>query len=118
MADAFYFIAINQIIDLQDDEIMDSITDTSFLTSQGIAKGHDRGIDAIYIEDEKEIPIVHLFNCKYTEKFEIAKNSNYPSGEIDKIGDYFRILMNKDYETINCSNKALKEKNRRNLGII
>ena len=32
LSDAFYFIAINQVIDLQDDEIMDSITDNSFLT--------------------------------------------------------------------------------------
>lgn len=109
-SDAFYFIAINQVVDLQDDEIIDSITDNSFLTNQGISKGHDRGIDAIYIDEDKNIPIVHLFNCKYTEKFETANSSNYPSGEIDKIGDYLRALMNKDYGTIYNSNQILKEK--------
>lgn len=110
LSDAFYFIAINQVIDLQDDEIMDSITDNSFLTNQGIAKGHDRGIDAIYIDEDKEIPIVHLFNCKYTEKFETANSSNFPSNEIDKIGDYFRALMSMDQLTIDNSNQILKEK--------
>lgn len=109
-ADAFYFIAINNVIELQDDEIMDSITDNSFLTNQGIAKGHDRGIDAIYIDDEKETPIVHLFNCKYTESFEKAKTSNFSSAEIDKIESYLNILINMDRETINNSNQILKEK--------
>lgn len=109
-ADAFYFIAINKVIDLQDDEIMDSITDNAFLTNQGLAKGHDRGIDAIYIDEEGPTPVVHLFNCKYTQKFETAKNSNFPSSEIDKIGDYFRALMNEDHTTIGNSNVVLREK--------
>lgn len=109
-SDAFYYIVISEIADLQDDEIEDAITDNTFLTNQGTAKGHDRGIDAIYIDEEKEVPVVHLFNCKYTESFEKAKTSNYPSNEIDKIGDYMRVIMNMDRETIEDSNKILKEK--------
>lgn len=117
MSDAFYFIAISQVLDLQEDEIMDAITDNSFLRNQEISSGHDRGIDAIVIDNERENPIVHIFNCKYTEKFEKAKEANFPSGEIDKIGSYFRALMQMDRTTINNSNKILKEKTEEIWGL-
>ena len=109
-SDAFYVLAIGREADLQDDELIDTITDNSFLRSKGEPGGHDRGIDAIYIDYDKSNPIVHLFNCKYTEKFEASRDGNFPSNEIDKICGYFRAVMNKDTETLADSNTALNEK--------
>lgn len=110
MSDAFYMVAIGSVLDLQDDEIFDSITDNSFLKTRGGMGGHDRGIDAIYIDYDKKTPAVHLFNCKYTEKYKTAKDSNFPSSEIDKIAEYFRALMEQDEDTIECSNTTIKDK--------
>lgn len=108
-SDAFYYLVMENILDLPEDEITDSITDSSFLKEMGENSGHDRGIDAIYIiEDNK--PIVHFFNCKYTDKFEKARDNNFPSNEIDKIAQYLVALMLKDEDTINSSNDSLKEK--------
>jgi hypothetical protein len=88
-SDAFYILAIGREADLQEDEIIDSITDNSFLQSNGCQGGHDRGIDAIYIDYDKTTPVVHLFNCKYTDKYENARDGSFPSSEIDKISGYF-----------------------------
>jgi hypothetical protein len=109
VSDAFCFFSLDRILDLQDDEIADSITDSSYLQSQGESGGFDRGIDAVYIEDEGRIT-VHLFNCKYTEKYNIARDGNFPSGEIDKISGYLHALMTQEYSTIDSSNSALKDK--------
>lgn len=109
LSDAFYFMALEEILDISDDEIYESITDNSFLNSQGQENGHDRGIDAIYIE-EKGRPIVHFFNCKYTDKYNKAADSNFPSNEIDKIAQYLEMMMQQDHESINSSNPAIKTK--------
>lgn len=71
--------------------------------------GHDRGIDAIVIEN-KNVPVIHLFNCKYTDKFDKAKDNNFPSGEIDKIAQYLEMVMTHDIQGINASNDILKQK--------
>lgn len=67
---AFEWLALQSILDLNDDEIEDSITDGSM----------DGGIDAIKIIDRD----VHVFNFKYTDSFEKTDN-NFPENEIDKI---------------------------------
>ena len=111
-SDAFYHLAISSVLDLDDEEISDSITDTSYLKSQKKLGGHDRGIDAISIEKLDDKSIVHIFNCKYTDKFEKSKTSNFPSSEIEKISEYLRIFTNKDKETLEDSNFILQEKTR------
>lgn len=111
LSDAFYFMALGQILDVSDEEIFDSITDNSFLSSRTGEGGHDRGIDAIYIDDGK-VPVVHLFNCKYTDKFNKAKDSNFPSNEIDKISQYLEMLMQQDEDSIEASNDVLKQKTK------
>ena len=70
MGTAFEWLALETILNLNDDEIEDAITDGAM----------DGGIDAIHISSRD----VHIFNFKYAETFENAKN-NFPENEIDKI---------------------------------
>ena len=70
MNTAFEWLSLEAILNLNEDEIEDAITDGSM----------DGGIDAIHIADRD----VHIFNFKYTELFENTKN-NFPELEIDKI---------------------------------
>jgi AIPR protein len=92
---AFYFFALKLILDLQDDEIKDSITDNYFLKVDGQKSGHDRGIDAVYINELDERPVIHLFNFKYAMSFNKTKG-NFPASEIDKIVAFLSSLMQKD----------------------
>ncbi len=94
-SNAFYFFVLNIVMGLQDDEIRDSITDNYFLKVTGGSSGHDRGIDAVYIDDTETIASIHFFNFKYTDKFDKLED-NFPSGEIDKITGFFTLLMQKD----------------------
>ncbi|MAT99135.1 MAG: hypothetical protein CL608_18470 [Anaerolineaceae bacterium] len=93
--DAFYYFVLSLILDLQDDEIEDAITDNNYLTRIGPAGGHDRGIDAVYIDDSDSRPTIHFFNCKYTDSFKKTSN-HFPSGEIDKMLMFLNDLMSQD----------------------
>ena len=61
---AFEWLALEAILNLNEDEIEDAITDGAM----------DGGIDAIHIADRD----IHIFNFKYTELFENTKN-NFPT---------------------------------------
>jgi len=67
---AFIWLALDTILNLNADEILDAITDGAM----------DGGIDAIYISGCD----AHIFNFKYTSSFENSKN-NFPSTEMDKV---------------------------------
>jgi AIPR protein len=76
--DAFPYVALETILDLPVNEIENCIVDGS----------HDRGVDAIYVEednnDDNSESIIHLFQFKYTIKPQKISN-NFPGGEIDKL---------------------------------
>ncbi len=94
----FCFFALDLILGLQIDEIEDSITDSSYLQSTSQPSGHDRGVDAIYIDSAEtaEAPsTVHIFNFKYTEQFENS-NKFFPASEIDKILGFLASVLQKD----------------------
>jgi len=80
----FMFFALDLILGIQDDEASDSITDTSYLKISNNSSGHDRGIDALYIDESEKPAIIHIFNFKYTGN-EKKIGNNFPSSEIDKI---------------------------------
>ena len=61
---AFNYLSLETILNLNIDEIEDSITDGSM----------DGGIDALHIIDRE----VHVFNFKYTDNFEDT-NKHFPS---------------------------------------
>lgn len=92
---AFAHFSLGLILDLQDDEIVDAITDTSYLMERGASAGHDRGIDAVFIDDAENPPTVHLFNFKYATSFDKTKN-HFPANEIDKILSFLNQVMSKD----------------------
>ena len=106
---AFYFIALNLILGLQDDEIEDSITDNNYLVHMGDKGGHDRGIDALYIDETDSKTVVHMFNFKYVGTFE-KTSRNFPAGEIDKILNFLNSLMLKDCSLQQTVNPILYDK--------
>lgn len=107
----FIFFAIDMALGLQDDEIEDAITDNSYLSSRSTngRKGHDRGIDAIYIDESSTPPVVHFFNCKYTEQFK-KTTSHFPGEEIDKICGFIADLMLEDRGLKSTVNPVLYSK--------
>ena len=89
---AFYFFILDLVLNLSDDDARDAITDTFYLAKYGVSTGHDRGIDAIYIDDESDKTTIHFFNFKYATTYERTK-SFLESNEIDKIEGILNRLM-------------------------
>ncbi len=98
-AKAFQALMVSMILGLDEDEARDSIVDGS----------HDRGIDAIYVDERNGRNTVHLFQFKYTEKFEKIKN-NFPSSEFDKIISFVDDLLNENEKLQNSVNPLVWEK--------
>lgn len=107
---AFYYFALSLILNLQDDEIEDSITDNYYLKVETEHEsGHDRGIDAIYIDENEETAEIHFFNFKYVKSFEKMKN-HFSSSEIDKILSFLNDLMAQESSLESDVNKILYSK--------
>jgi hypothetical protein len=105
----FMFFALDLILGLQDDEAEDAITDTSYLKQSGKDSGHDRGIDALYIDENEKPSVVHIFNFKYTaEEKKIGRN--FPAGEIDKVLSLVSSLISGDEKISETINKPLYSK--------
>lgn len=104
----FMIFCLIQLLDLTEDDAIDAITDTNFLAATGDLKGHDRGIDAVFI-DEDNGPTVHLFNFKYSDKFD-KLSANFPSGEIDKIVSLLGKVLSKEESLKDQVNQALYAK--------
>jgi hypothetical protein len=96
---AFSYLCLDSILNLQQDEIEESITDG----------GMDRGIDNIYIDTSDSIATIHIFNLKYTTKFGKMKN-NFPSSEIDKIISILRQILDNDKKLQKETNPNLYQK--------
>lgn len=96
---AYMFFILEEIFNLQDDEIYNALTDTNFITRQheyddSIHLPHDKGIDAIIIDEENNI--VHLFNFKHVSNFEKSKGAHFESGEIDKVLNFLTALFERN----------------------
>jgi len=90
MSSAFEWLALETILNLNEDEIEDAITDGAM----------DGGIDAIHITGRD----VHIFNFKYTDNFENTKKC-FPENETVKIlltmgGIYGKSLKKDDVNVI------------------
>lgn len=96
---AFSYLCLDSILNLQQDEIEESITDG----------GMDRGIDNIYIDTSDSIATIHIFNLKYTARFGKMKN-NFPSSEIDKIINIIRQILDNDKKLQKETNPNLYQK--------
>ena len=91
---AFDRVALEIILKINEDEIEESITDGPM----------DGELDAIYIDDRT----VHVFTCKYTEKFEKTK-TNFPETEIDQFILTIQNLLAKNINE-NVYNDAIIDK--------
>ncbi|HIF6758869.1 TPA: AIPR family protein [Serratia marcescens] len=89
---AFSYLVIDSIFHLTVDDIDDCITDTEYLRIKDKTSGHDRGIDALYINYDSTPKEIHLFNFKYTELFK-KSSGNFPSGEIEKLNSFITDLL-------------------------
>ncbi|MBA3352328.1 MAG: hypothetical protein H0U23_07885 [Blastocatellia bacterium] len=49
LSDAFPLVVLPLVVEVDEDEVEDSITDSSFQNARGKPAGHDRGTDAIVI---------------------------------------------------------------------
>jgi hypothetical protein len=105
----FMFFALDIILGLQDDEAEDAITDTSYLRQSNKESGHDRGIDAIYIDTSEKPAVVHFFNMKYTEDLKNTAK-NFPSSEVDKILGFLNSVITPDETLVDHVNQQLFSK--------
>lgn len=110
---AYMFFILEEIFNLQDDEIYNSLTDTNFITRQKEYNNskhspHDKGIDAIIVDEESAI--VHLFNFKHQSKYENAKGVFFESGEIDKVLNFLTALYERTPDQ-NSNPKILEKMN-------
>lgn len=107
---AFMPFALTQILNIQDDEAIDCITDSNYLkNSEQNISGHDRGIDAIYIDDTNTVPKIYFFNFKFIKEFKNT-SKNFPSNEIDKILSFISDLMLQQEGFLNSINACLRTK--------
>lgn len=97
---AFLEYVIEKLLELNRDEVLESIIDGS----------HDRGIDAIYIdEDSEERPVVYLFQSKYyqsEEKFDRSLEGD----ALHKMQHAIDSLILKAPQTIHDANDFLLSK--------
>lgn len=111
MSDAFYHLILNLVreFNLNEEEISDCITDTNYNLNMNKLGGHDRGIDAIQIQEEGNIKTIRLFNFKFKESFDSCNNF-YPSSEIDKINSFLNALYDKDKDFFKDANPILMDR--------
>src|SRR5688572_3738140 len=95
---ALSHVLLETLFDLTPEEIGDAITDGP----------QDRGIDAVHIEEQEKI-VVHLFQFKYTSKFENS-NDNFPSNEIDKMLSFIAAMLSKEASMKNNCNPLVWSK--------
>lgn len=96
---AFPVLMVATLLDVSDEEAADAITDG----------GHDRGADAVFVDDRDGSNSIHVFQFKYTDKFEKTKN-NFPSNEIDKLVSLFADILDEDKSLEKTCNAILWNK--------
>jgi hypothetical protein len=96
---AFPILMVASILNVSNEEAQDSITDG----------GHDRGVDAVYIDERDGRNSIHVFQFKYVDSFSKTK-SNFPSGEIDKLVSFFADLLDEDQSMKKTCNTLLWSK--------
>src|SRR6056297_1712392 len=96
---ALTVVAVSEIMEIDIDEAVDSITDG----------GNDRGVDALFIDDRDVKNDIHIFQAKCANDFEKSK-SNFPGGEIDKLISFVTDLTNHDTDALESANDLLKAK--------
>ncbi|MDI9314312.1 MAG: AIPR family protein [Hydrotalea sp.] len=100
MSYAFVIYSVQKILDLSTQEAMRCITDG----------GGDKGIDAIYVDEESES--VHFFSNKFHQN---ATEKMFPENDLTLLNNSIRIIMRQESPAAFCklfnqANALLKEK--------
>lgn len=105
---AFMPLVVEMLLNISTEEAEDSITDSYYIaTLNNTERKHDKGIDAIYIdEQDPKKPVIHLFNFKYTEKYGKI-DGHFPSSEVDKISTLINKIMYREEDIIHHVNHIL-----------
>lgn len=93
----FSIYALRTLLNLSDQEAADAITDGS----------HDRGIDAIIIDENRKQ--IHLFQFKYHEAADRAIRQ-FPGRSVDNTISFIEDLLGRRAEILDSSHKFLQEK--------
>lgn len=93
---AFNHVVLEYVLSLDPEEIEDSITDGS----------HDRGIDAVYVDEREGRNTIHLFQFKHASTFVKAKR-NFPSNEIDKLLSFCSEVLDENMNLKKTCNSLL-----------
>lgn len=96
---AFPILMVSSLLEISEEEAEDSITDG----------GHDRGVDAVFIDDRDGSNSIHIFQFKYVNTFENTKK-NFPSNELDKLVSFFTDLLDANYSLEKSCNPILWNK--------
>lgn len=83
----------------QDDTIQESYTDGS----------NDCGIDAIYIERNREQPLIHIIQSKYHDSIRKSK-SHFKASCLEKIDRFLKIIQDRTLILSKIANSALEQK--------
>ena len=93
---AFSHVVLEYVLSVDPAEIEDATTDGS----------HDRGIDAVYVDERDGRNTVHLFQFKYADTFANARR-NFPSNEIDKLLSFLSDVLDKNASLSKTCNPLL-----------
>ena len=115
---AMYFVALDLLFNIKGDKARECITDSFYLAKNGMTKGLDSGIDAIYIEKTSDTFIIHLMNYKCVGSFEKSKKSNFDGAETQKISAYLAEICNSNETTGDSYNPTLKKKTKEVCSIL
>ncbi|MDO8985563.1 AIPR family protein [Cypionkella sp.] len=96
---AFAHVILESMTEHGDGEISPHITDG----------GHDRGADAVYIQEKGGVATISIFQFKYATTISSAQR-NFPGAEIDKICSLISDIMNRASGLIASVNGILAQK--------
>ena len=107
----FYYFILDRFFEIQESEFEEVICDTNFLVSERGVKGHDLGVDALFIDEMSTGDVeVNILNFKQIRTFEKAKDYFFEGNEIDKVIKTIERIKEDDSTLMNEANQVLSEK--------
>jgi hypothetical protein len=91
-SEAFEYVVLEQVLNLPSDEIKDCITDGP----------NDKGIDAIYVDDLINPPVIHFFQFKYIMSFDNV-NRRFPVDAVNSVLTFVQNLLSKNFTQSDCN---------------
>jgi hypothetical protein len=109
IGDSLLLYSLDLFFALTGDAAIDCITDQNCSIAFGRGKGHDRGIDAIFIDEFEDHFVVSLCNSKHLEH-KGAVNNHFPTNEFDKIRTAIHDILNGNKSLLKNANIGFTSK--------